>query len=159
MEYGIRILKKVFSGPEVDDMPELESNIFLLIAHTIWMDYGKLVSEEEITGIELIKWAYRKKLYQQTLTIIESKIPLEFVQKGILYYAIDEETRLHMLESLQLCYETAILPRGGALRIRTIISLSFMEDHMSDPLLLPRTGRGTMLRSGSGSCLKIMKTW
>ena len=107
MEYGIRILKKVFSGPEVDDMPELESNIFLLIAHTIWMDYGKLVSEEEITGIELIKWAYRKKLYQQTLTIIESKIPLEFVQKGILYYAKDEETRLHMLESLQLCYENS----------------------------------------------------
>lgn len=105
LEYGIRILKKVFSNPDTESMPELESNIFRLISRTIRMDYGNLITEEKISGIELIKWAYRKNFYQQTLTIIESKIPLEIVQKGILYYAKDEETRLHMLESLQVCYE------------------------------------------------------
>ena len=71
------------------------------------MDYGRLLTEEKISGLELVKWAYRKKLYQQTLTIIESKIPLEIVEKGILYYARDDETRLHMLQSLRLCYEKA----------------------------------------------------
>ena len=105
LEYGIRILQKVFSDPDTENMPELESNIFQLISRTIQMDYGKLLSEEKINGIDLIKWAYRKKFYQQTLTIIESKIPLEMVQKGILYYAKDDETRQHMLESLQINYE------------------------------------------------------
>ena len=76
LEYGIRILQKVFSAPGTDHQLELESNIFRLISRTIQMDYGKLLTEEKISGLELVKWAYRKKLYQQTLTIIESKIPL-----------------------------------------------------------------------------------
>ena len=107
LEYGIRILQKVFSAPGTDHQLELESNIFRLISRTIQMDYGKLLTEEKISGLELVKWAYRKKLYQQTLTIIESKIPLEIVEKGILYYARDDESRLHMLQSLRLCYEKA----------------------------------------------------
>ena len=37
----------------------------------------------------------------------QSKIPLEIVEKGILYYARDDESRLHMLQSLRLCYEKA----------------------------------------------------
>ncbi|MBQ7534676.1 MAG: hypothetical protein IJT43_03555 [Stomatobaculum sp.] len=107
LEYGIRILQKVFSVPDTDHKAELESNIFRLISRTIQMDYGRLLTEEKISGLELVKWAYRKKFYQQTLTIIESKIPLEIVEKGILYYARDEESRLHMLQSLRLCYEKA----------------------------------------------------
>lgn len=93
LERGINLLKKVFSETSKEELPELESNIFMILERGIKLDYGALLDDGELSTIELVKWAYRKKFYQQTITIIESKIPSEFVSKGIMYYAIDEESK------------------------------------------------------------------
>lgn len=39
---------------------------------------------------DLLKWTLKKGFYQQTLTIFESKIPNEIVERGIYYYAKNE---------------------------------------------------------------------
>lgn len=60
---------------------------------------GEVVSTD-IRGksflLELIKWCYRKEFYQQALTLIESNMPDEFVQKGVIYYCKgeDEKTKI-----------------------------------------------------------------
>ena len=100
LEYGINVLKRVFSETPVDDLPEMESNIFTIIEEMIRADYGALLEGDDIDSLELIKWAYRKHLYQQVMTVIESRIPKELVCKGILYYAIDEDSKVAMLEEL-----------------------------------------------------------
>lgn len=100
LEYGIRILKLVFSETPREDLPEMESNIFTVLEEVIRADYGELLEGKEIDSMALIRWAYRKKFYQQVLTVIESRIPKDIVREGILYYAIDEDSKVAMLEEI-----------------------------------------------------------
>lgn len=100
LEYGISLLKKVFNDTITDDLPELESNIFLALEKGISLDYGALLESDKVDTLELIKWSYRKGLYQQVFTIIESKVPEEFVNRGILYYAKDEDSKSKFLKSI-----------------------------------------------------------
>ena len=105
LEYGISILKKVFAETPKEDLPEMESNIFTILEEVIRSDYGALLEGDEISTIELVKWAFRKHFYQQCMTIIESRIPVDFVRKGLLYYAVDDASKNAMLESLADYYE------------------------------------------------------
>ncbi len=103
LKYGIKELKKVFATPNEEEGTDFESKIISLMETSIRNDYGALVEEdgsEDINILELIKWAYRKKFYQQTLTIIESHIPADFVHKGVFYYANNDEEKVKMLEML-----------------------------------------------------------
>ena len=110
LEYGIKILRKVFDETPKEDLPEMESNIFTMLEEIIRMDYGDLLAGEKwIDSLALIKWAYRKHFYQQVLTIIESKIPSDLVFKGMLFYADDEESKdAALAEFNRLYYETPV---------------------------------------------------
>ncbi len=98
LEAGITLLKKVFENTATEDLPEVESNIFRILEQTIRMDYGALLEGDSINQMELIKWSFRKNFYQQTLTIIESKIPIEIVKNGLFFYATDESSQNAFLE-------------------------------------------------------------
>lgn len=100
LEYGIFLLKKVFKDTITYELPELESNIFLVLEKGISLDYGSLLQDDKIDTLELIKWSYRKGLYQQVFTIIESKVTEEFVNRGIFYYAKDENSKNDFLKSI-----------------------------------------------------------
>ena len=104
LEYGIALLKKVFKEPFMGELPEFESNVFQVFEKSIRMDYGDLIEEEELNSISLIKWAFNKKLYQQCLTIIESRIPDDIVERGILYYIKDEGDKEKFLEAYNASY-------------------------------------------------------
>lgn len=60
--------------------------IFTILKDGIRNDYGNILSGKDVDASELVKWARRKGLFQQAVTIIESLIPSEIVRKGILYY-------------------------------------------------------------------------
>ena len=104
LEYGISILKKVFSETAKEDMSELGGYVYTLIEQIIRADYGSLLEGKRINTLELIKWAYRKHFYQQVLTIIESRIPSDLVYRGILYYAEDEEGKAAAMEEFAAMY-------------------------------------------------------
>ncbi|SCW31638.1 hypothetical protein SAMN02910456_00501 [Ruminococcaceae bacterium YRB3002] len=93
LEYGISLLKKVFREPFMGELPEFESNVFQVLERGIRMDYGELLNNDEFNCLALVKWAFRKKFYQQCLTIIESKMPNELVARGILYYMNNDEDK------------------------------------------------------------------
>ncbi|MBR2675821.1 MAG: hypothetical protein IKE28_02770 [Solobacterium sp.] len=104
LETGINYLKYVFQNTPKEDLPEVESNIFRILENTIRMDYGKLLEEENLDELELVRWAMRKGFYQQSLTIIESRIPRDIVESGMFYYAASEESKLKMLEEINKIY-------------------------------------------------------
>lgn len=104
LESGIVMLKNVFANTPKEELPEVESNIFRILEDTIRQDYGPLLEGDTVDPIELVKWAMKKKFYQQSLTIIESRMPQNIVDSGILYYADSPESRQEFLEEINLLY-------------------------------------------------------
>ena len=45
-------------------------------------DYGVLL-EESYSGLDVVEWLYRKKFYQQAITYVESRIPIDWVEVKI----------------------------------------------------------------------------
>jgi hypothetical protein len=76
-------------------------------------DFGVLLDgtdEDELDVLELIKWTYRKEFYQQTLTIVESRVPDDFVKRGVLYYAENEKDIDHAFHVFKKAYRK-VLPK------------------------------------------------
>lgn len=99
---GIKVIKKTIQNLKSEAIGE---NIYLdILINTITSDYGPLLSSDELFIPELIKWAHRKGLYQQTLTIIESKVPEDMVKRGIYYYALNEDDINNLMEDINVAY-------------------------------------------------------
>lgn len=98
---GIRKLKDLFSNRLMTTGPDdYYGKLFLVLADGIKNDYGDLMKGDEVRFIDLVKWGYRKKFYQQTLTLIEARAPKEFVSRGIYYYCNDESERERIVSLL-----------------------------------------------------------
>ena len=104
LEFGIKLLKEVITSTVKEEMPEVVSNIFRILEDTIRLDYGTLLEGDTLDELELVKWAMRKKFYQQSLTIIESRMPKDMMERGIFYYADSAETKQAYLEELNRLY-------------------------------------------------------
>ncbi|MBQ0065262.1 MAG: TM1812 family CRISPR-associated protein [Firmicutes bacterium] len=107
LELGIQKLKQAFKKRKKPGA-FLESAIFSILEDRLKNDYGPLLEGEELNVLELIKWVTNKHFYQQALTIIESRIPIDFVQNGILYYANSEEQKQTFFEVMNQLYWKAI---------------------------------------------------
>ena len=93
IERGINSLRRLFTEEQYVPGENLFEKYFSVIIDGIKKDYGVLVSGEKTEFIDLVKWAYRKGFWQQTLTLIESKAPADLVERGIFYYCNDEESK------------------------------------------------------------------
>ncbi len=99
---GMNIIRKVIRDYENEGSGR---DIYLeIIISAITADYGPLLKGDELSIPELLKWSLRKGLYQQTLTIIESKIPEDMVKRGIYYYARNEEDIKKILKDWNILY-------------------------------------------------------
>ena len=88
---GILRLRELFQGEKLFRDCSAYGAYFSVVAESIREDYGTLLEGDgDIPFIDLVKWAYRHQFYQQTLTLIESKAPENFVRSGIFYYCNDE---------------------------------------------------------------------
>ena len=76
--------------------------MFHLVAEGVVRDYGPLLEDDEISFLELVKWAYRHHFYQQTLTLIESRAPVNLINTGIFYYCDDENEKAQVTKVLAL---------------------------------------------------------
>ncbi len=86
IERGINNLKSFFSEVQWIEGDSFSEKYFNIVTGSIKQDYGPLLKGEKVEFIDLVKWAYQKEFWQQTLTMIESRAPQEFVDKGIFYY-------------------------------------------------------------------------
>lgn len=93
LEAGIKQIKKLIHKEYIPTEEDFESGLFSILTYGILEDYGPLLEgdDDDIDIFELIKWANRKKYYQQAITFIESQIPDDIVNKGIWYYAENED--------------------------------------------------------------------
>ena len=99
---GIDVIRHTFQEPKVKAE---NRDIYLeIMMNAIAQDYGALLEGDELSIPELLKWCHRKKLYQQTLTIIESKVPVDMVKRGIYYYARDEKDIKEFMKELNYLY-------------------------------------------------------
>ena len=87
IERGINSLRDLFKEKKDLGGTSFAEKFFGMIAEGIRQDYGPLMKNDDIEFIDLVKWAYRKGFWQQTLTIIESKAPDDIVDKGFYYYS------------------------------------------------------------------------
>ena len=104
MEAGMERLRGLFDTSGTMLGNDYYSRLFSLLIEGIRKDYGKLLEGDSISFIELVKWGFRKKFYQQTLTIVESRAPAEFIDKGIFYYMDSEDEREKVLRLLSDCF-------------------------------------------------------
>lgn len=104
LKYGIQALKKIFLHAPEPEARSPEAAVFDTVKRGIRRDYGPLLEGEELSLPELIDWALRKHFYQQALTMIESLVPGDLVQRGILYYARDREDVREVLRRWNIAY-------------------------------------------------------
>ena len=102
--YGLR--KLLVSSEPKSEITEEGEALFMTLKEAIINDYGALLekSEEEINSLELVKWAYKKKFYQQVITIIESRMPAEMVKRGIFYPAENEQEKMAYVKAINFHY-------------------------------------------------------
>ena len=96
IERGIKSLRKLLQiGNRIDGTTPKEY-LFEVLLNATRRDYGRLLETEGIEFIDLVRWAYRKEFWQQTLTLIESRAPQDLINKGFYYYCDSEENREHV---------------------------------------------------------------
>lgn len=102
--YGMRFIKKVIDNYLAKG--DKDSIYLDFIVNSIRSDYGDILIKDDIRVCDLLKWTLKKGFYQQTLTIVESKIPEDMVARGIYYYAKDENDVNDYLKKLNVLYWT-----------------------------------------------------
>ena len=99
---GVNAIRKAVRNPLTD--PRNRDIYMNIIFNAIQADYGGMLEADRLDVPELLKWCYRKKLYQQTLTMIESKVPEDIVQRGIYYYARNDAELTAVMEAFNVLY-------------------------------------------------------
>lgn len=104
IERGIDSLRELFKEKKDLGGSSFAEKFFGMIAESIRQDYGPLLKNDDIEFIDLVRWAYRKGFWQQTLTIIESKAPDDIVDKGFYYYSNSPSNSESVLRVLGQAY-------------------------------------------------------
>ena len=104
LERGLKSMRSVVRNDLPIGGSTMVEEFFELAIESIRRDYGSLLEGDKIPFIDLVKWAYRKGFLQQTLTLVESRAPNDFVDKGIFFYSDGPRTRKHALEILGQTY-------------------------------------------------------
>ena len=102
IECGINIIRNTIRNPRT--RAEDRSIYMQITLNAIISDFGQLLQGDELSIPELLKWSLRKDFFQQTLTIIESKVPTDMVRRGIYYYARSEEDIRTLMKEFNYLY-------------------------------------------------------
>lgn len=91
IERGIKSFRDLLhSGEKIDGDTPME-HLFEALLDATRKDYGNLLKKSTTEFIDLVRWAYKREFWQQTLTLIESRAPQDFIDKGFYYYCDSED--------------------------------------------------------------------
>lgn len=90
---------------EIDEIYEESkaSPTLKIIYQDIKSDY-KSILEAEHKYVAQIRWCLEKGFLQQAMTILESKMPDEYVRSGIVYFCNNEEEKENVIKELEKIY-------------------------------------------------------
>lgn len=74
---------------------DVKDPLFSLFIEQFKNDYGNLLNDT-CSKLDVIEWLLKKKLYQQVLTYIESKIPDDWENRGILMFYIEKSDNTYV---------------------------------------------------------------
>lgn len=106
----IEQLEKEFENP--DTITEMD-----VVYEDIFDDYKPLLTSK-YRYVAQILWCLDKQFLQQALTILEAKMPCEFVRSGLLYYLTTDEDREKFLEKCEEIYKE--LPEKERYRMKDL---------------------------------------
>ena len=85
IERGIKSIRDLLlSGDSIDGNTPMEQ-LFAALMDATRKDYGSLLRKGTPEFIDLVRWAYKREFWQQTLTLIESRAPQDFIDKGFYF--------------------------------------------------------------------------
>lgn len=99
LKYGVAVIREAMNSADRDN-----NLACIILRDLIRTDYGAMLEGRDVSIPEMLKWALKKKMYQQALSIIESHIPGDMVRRGIFYYAKNEEDIEKIKEELNVKY-------------------------------------------------------
>ena len=109
---------------ESSEIPLNAESLYIdLFIENIKKDYGNLLREEK-TIIGMVEWCLKKEFYQQALTLIESHMPKEILDSGILCYNETEEIEVNYKNVVGRCNQ-------GKKTVETIASESKNKSGMN----------------------------
>ena len=76
-----------------------------IILKEIEKDYGVLLQDDvRLRYVEQIRWCLRKGFVQQALSILEAKMPHEYVVSGLKYYCMTTDNKEEIIEKFKIIY-------------------------------------------------------
>ncbi len=91
-------LKEEFDKAGSNDLSQMN-----IVFQDIYEDYSSLI-HAKYRYVEQIRWCLKKNFVQQALTILESKMPSEYVLSGLKYYCDNESDRDKVLRIFEKIY-------------------------------------------------------
>ncbi|MDO5423025.1 MAG: TM1812 family CRISPR-associated protein [Eubacteriales bacterium] len=76
-----------------------------IVFEDILEDYRPLIENSRYRYIEQIRWCLKKGFLQQALTILEAKMPYEYVNNGLIYYCDQNDDRKNVLGDFAKIYK------------------------------------------------------
>lgn len=99
IRYGISIIRE-----SLKEEVSSKDTAYIVMKSLIEKDYGDLLKDETASIPALLKWTVDKKMFQQALSIIESHIPEDLVDRGIFYYAKNSSDLENVKKELNVSY-------------------------------------------------------
>ena len=99
IRYGISVIRE-----SLKDESDNRNTAYIVMKSLIEKDYGDLLQDDTASIPALLKWTVNKKMFQQALSIIESHIPEDMVDRGIFYYAKDPSDLEAVKKELNISY-------------------------------------------------------
>lgn len=93
IERGIRSFRDLLHSEDQIDGDTPMEQLFGALLDATRKDYGSLLKKRTTEFIDLVRWAYKREFWQQTLTLIESRAPQDFIDKGFYFYCDSEDNR------------------------------------------------------------------
>ena len=136
---SVKKLQNIFNAEEGPD--DSGAEVFEALEDGIQKDYAVFFQSNEINYVDLAQWALNKNFIQQALTILESKMPEEFVRQGVLYYCSKTDNKEAVVSKFRTIREK--LPKKEKYKIENIdhyFIKSYEKDYNADQKSKDRIG-------------------
>lgn len=119
-DQAVNNIQKLTEEFENSDRTEGEKTQLDIVFEDIKEDYRPLLIDSRYKYIEQIRWCLRKGFLQQALTILEAKMPYEYVNNGLLYYCDQKDNVEKLIRSFEEIYRTVYQKSDNSYKMKDL---------------------------------------